>query len=155
MKTKNPSNRASGNSTTLSATEPTAQQFSKVVKLARESSSSSGLLPCRGDLCLAPVMFTDGSDIKIRPTVVIGVEGSDLVVLRMTSRPPRREFEVELLAWAKSGLWSKGTVQCSKIIHIPRDSVVKRIGRLSYQDWKQVLNGIRCWFRTMIVASRT
>lgn len=104
----------------------------------------------RGTICLLPVAFTDGSGIKIRPTLVLATKGPDLVVAPMTSRSPRDQYEVRLLAWEKAGLHAQGTVRCSSVTTISRSLVVDYIGRVMPEDWERVLDTAARWFMKIL-----
>ncbi|MSU61060.1 MAG: type II toxin-antitoxin system PemK/MazF family toxin [Pedosphaera sp.] len=108
------------------------------------------LQPTRGDIYLAEIVFTDGSGSKVRPTLVLAKDGSDLIVAPLTRHAPRTGSDVELSAWAESGLSGPSTVRCSKIGPLSRDSFRRRIGRLPPEDLCRVSNAASRWFHAVV-----
>jgi mRNA-degrading endonuclease toxin of MazEF toxin-antitoxin module len=117
------------------------------------TSSAGDLPPERGDLCLLPVPFTDGSGCKIRPALVLATKGANLIVAPVSSQPLGDEFDVPISAWAESGLDSQSKVQCAGIMPIAHSLVVKHIGGLLSEDWERVLNSIARWFKTRLLSN--
>src|ERR1051325_2379223 len=105
--------------------------------------------PLPGDVYLAEFPFTDGSGGKARPVVLLRTSGSDLFVAPLTKNSARRPFKVELIAWAKCGLRSRGFVRCACCRLISQALVRDHLGRLDQEDWRRVLAGTTRWFATV------
>lgn len=104
----------------------------------------------RGDLCLVEIAFTDGSGSKVRPALVLGDQGADVVVAPLTTRRARTEFDVELDAWAKAGLTARGTVRCAKIGSVSRTLVYKVVGHVLPDDWQRISSATSRWFNLLV-----
>src|SRR5207249_2987452 len=83
--------------------------------------------PRRGDFCRAPIPFTDGTGEKIRPVLVLAPQGLNLLVVPLTTHPPRDQFDVPLLPSA-SGLRKQGTARCSQLLLISQTVVIELLG---------------------------
>ncbi len=92
--------------------------------------------------------FTDGSDVKQRPAVIVSnrayhASRADTIMLGLSTRISPTYFgDVDILDWMQAGLTrptkAKGTLQT-----IERGTVVKRLGTLSAQDMQRVQQSIK------------
>ena len=82
----------------------------------------------------------DESLTKNRPVIVLDVDGDECTVLSMkvTSRKPYSEFEIEIFNWAEIPLDHLSTADASSVKLIPKSNFYKKIGRLSDDDWDNV-----------------
>ncbi len=82
----------------------------------------------------------DSSKFKRRPVIVLDVDNDSCTVLSMkiTSRNPRSEFEIEIFDWATIPLDHISTADAASVQNIPKSSFDKRVGRLSDDDWDNV-----------------
>lgn len=83
----------------------------------------------------------DPTQSKDRPVIVLQVDeaGCRVLSMKITSRPPYSEFEIELADWAKIPLSHKSTADAASVRYITKDSFRKRIGQLSDADWETIL----------------
>ena len=83
----------------------------------------------------------DPSRSKDRPVIVLRADETDCVVLSMkiTSRPPFSEFEIELFDWAQVPLHHSSTADASSVRYVAKEDFRRKIGRLSDDDWQNVL----------------
>ena len=95
-----------------------------------------------GDICLAQVPFTSGLPGKVRPVLVLRLDGEDCVVCSATSSAPRTERDLELKDWASEGLLRPSTCRLGRLNTMERKLLIRRIGRLSAADAREVL---RAW----------
>lgn len=97
-----------------------------------------------GDVVLVPFPFTDQRSAKRRPVVVVSSstyhqQQVNVIVMAVTSMvdPSLRAGEVLLGEWKKAGLLKPSMVK-PMLATLERRLVVKRLGRLSEKDAKQV-----------------
>lgn len=110
--------------------------------------------PSPGDICFAEIPFTGGSGSKIRPVLVIGVEARDLIVLPITSHPPRTQSDLELEAGGTTGLIKSGCVRCSRITSISRSLVDRVTGYVSPEDWVRITAATSKWLAALVSQPR-
>ncbi len=84
----------------------------------------------------------DATQWKVRPVIVLDVNEQEAVVLSVmvSSTAPRGEYDIELFAWADVPLDHRSTARISRTIHLPMVNFVRRIGRLTDDDWENVTN---------------
>jgi len=87
-----------------------------------------------GELCLADIPFTDGTASKVRPVLVLWVDGPDCVVAVVTSSSPRTSSDVALADWAGSGLRVPSTVRLARLDCLEQPLLFRRLGTLSPTD---------------------
>src|SRR5262245_36745188 len=94
-----------------------------------------------GEFWLASVPFTDGSGAKIRPVLVLWLDGQDAVIAAVTSTP-RTSTDVLLNDWQASGLKRPSTVRLSRLaclhqalLHTQRGHVSQTDGRRLKEIW--------------------
>ena len=92
-----------------------------------------GISVKKWELYLAKVPFEDMPVSKYRPVVILENKGTTVLCLKMTSKPPR-EGEYILQEWASAGLLKATTVRISKVLSLPKENFVKRIGFLALKD---------------------
>lgn len=82
----------------------------------------------------------DPTRFKRRPVIVLDVDNENCIVLSMkvTSRSPRSEFEIEIFDWATIPLDHISTADASSVKQIPKSNFDKKVGRLSNDDWDNV-----------------
>lgn len=93
-----------------------------------------------GDVVLGEVIFTDYSDIKTRPVVVLSTKeydagSDDVVIVGMTSRidaPSQYKCVIDSSDsdFESTGLKRDTAVLCSKVLTIHFDKLTRRLGRL-------------------------
>ena len=85
----------------------------------------------KGDVILIPFPFTDLTDNKLRPAVVLIVSNNDLTVCFITTQLQWREAtDIELLPSVKSGIKKKSLIRLSKIATIDKYLAVGKLGFL-------------------------
>lgn len=96
----------------------------------------------QGSVVVAPFVYTDYTDAKMRPALVINTRASieergDVILMAISSRPPSGRFEVPIQNWKEAGLKFKSKVATSKIITLST-RLVQEIGALSPEDLNAV-----------------
>ena len=82
----------------------------------------------------------DKSQSKERPVIVLSVDDKSCKVLSMkiTSREPYSEFEIEIFDWANVPLPHKSTADASSVSAVDKKRFRRKIGKLSNDDWDNV-----------------
>jgi len=83
----------------------------------------------------------DPSQGKYRPVIVISVENEIARVLSvpLTSAKPRDEYDIEVFDWEYIPLEHISTARISKVLLIPISDFRKKIGKLTDDDWDNVI----------------
>jgi hypothetical protein len=104
-----------------------------------------------GDVLLAALVFPDGSGMKRRPVLVVhDFDDADVLVVPVTSLPPRSSEDVALLEWAAAGLRLVSTVRTAKLATVSKACVVHPLGRLSGLDARAVREVMRQFFTAVL-----
>ena len=79
---------------------------------------------------------------KNRPVLVMDVEGNEALVLAVpfTSVHPRDEYDIEVFDWSDIPLDHLSTARVSKVLRIPVSDFVRKLGRISDDDWDNITN---------------
>ena len=82
----------------------------------------------------------DNTKSKERPVIVLDVNNEKCAVLSMKikSKPPYSEFEIELFDWKQIPLNHKSTADASSVEYVSKTAFRRRIGRLSDDDWDNI-----------------
>jgi mRNA interferase MazF len=102
-----------------------------------------------GDILLVPFPFTDQSDIKKRPAVVVSSpayhkELSDLILMAVTSqlRPSARVGEALVSDWRGAGLLKPSLLK-PILFNIDKGLVSRRLGMLGREDLDSLRQSLR------------
>ena len=88
---------------------------------------------------LVPVVFSDGSGHKKRPVVIVYDGGdADLLVAPVTSQAARSPRDVPVVNWQQAGLRLPSIVRLEKLATVEKSTVVKKMGRITPDDWEKV-----------------
>jgi PemK-like, MazF-like toxin of type II toxin-antitoxin system len=87
-----------------------------------------------GEFWVARIAFTDGSGSKIRPVLVLWIDGQDVVVAAVTTATPRSKTDVPLADWQLAGLRAASTVRLSRLDCFDQSLLVGRVGKISNHD---------------------
>src|SRR5208283_4860411 len=91
-----------------------------------------------GDVLLVPVVFSDGSGHKKRPVVIVYDSGdADLLVAPVTSQAARSPRDVPVVNWQLAGLRLPSIVRLEKLATVEKSTVVRKMGRLTLDDWEK------------------
>lgn len=91
-----------------------------------------------GEIWLADIPFTNGQAAKIRPVLILWLDGHDAVLAAVTSAPPRSLADVALSDWQEAGLRVTSTVRLSRLDCLEQFLLRKKLGRLSAKDSETV-----------------
>ncbi|MCI0184591.1 hypothetical protein MM817_02888 [Acidibacillus sp. S0AB] len=72
--------------------------------------------PKKGEIYITKVRFSDDSNVKIRPLLIIFAEqgDEDVIGVFITSQTPKSAFDVTITSWVASGLEKPSIVRTSK-----------------------------------------
>lgn len=90
------------------------------------------------DFWLADIPYTDASSSKIRPVLVLWLDGLDAVVAVVTSALPRTATDVSLVDWKAGGLRLPSTARLSRLDSLAYSRLLRRLGAVSSADAQQV-----------------
>lgn len=96
--------------------------------------------PERGDVILVPFPFTDLTDTKRRPALVVSsveynqVTG-DVIIAQITSRvdAPHRPGDHLIVSWNDAGLLAPSLLR-AKLTTLHTDLVIRRLGHMPHDD---------------------
>jgi mRNA interferase MazF len=92
-----------------------------------------------GEIVLLSFPFTDATEVKRRPALVLlDTGGEDIVVGRVTSQVAQGPFDVELAGWREAGLLLPSVVRVDKVATLEKRLVERRLGALTAGDWARV-----------------
>jgi mRNA interferase MazF len=91
-----------------------------------------------GEIWIAEILYTNGTDVKKRPVLVLWVDGQDVVVAVVTSALPRTITDVLLNHWVESGLKVPSTVRLSRLDCLEISLFRKKVGQVSETDAVQL-----------------
>ena len=100
-----------------------------------------------GDVVLVSFPFTDQSQAKARPAVVVSSaefhkSRNDVVLIPITSTAPRDSLETPIKNWKIAGLLYESTAK-PVIMTVIKSAIVKKRGRLSVDDLAAISNMLR------------
>ena len=92
-----------------------------------------------GDVWLAHIPFTSGQAGKVRPVLVLWLDGQDCVVCAVTSAQPRGHRDLPLGDWMEEGLLRPSTCRLGHLNTMEQRLLVRHIGRLTAADAARIL----------------
>lgn len=95
------------------------------------------------DIVLIDVPFTDLSERKLRPALVLGIIEDDLLCCFMSSRlESKGRYDVVVKKETSNGLRVDSVVKCGKIFTLHHSLVERRLGVLSGENYAMVIKKI-------------
>jgi len=97
----------------------------------------------KGDVVILPMRFTDDSDSKRRPGIIIATpKGNNSIVLLVTSKEPRSPYGVQITTtdFAQGGLLFTSHVKTNIISTIENNRIIKKAGTLTNEKIKEIEN---------------
>ena len=104
-----------------------------------------------GDVVTVEFPYSDLQGRKKRPGLVLAADASDVLLARITTRPPREPGDVLLADWSDVGLPKASTVRLTKLVTVDQRLVLRRVGRLSALDRSSILQALDEWLQTLRV----
>ena len=104
-----------------------------------------------GDVVLVEVPFTDLSQSKKRPALVLLFRGQDHLVAFFTSRVERADpDDVVVAATADNGLAVDSTALVTKLFTLHESLIVRTLGRLGKSDHRAIVERLVNLLRTTV-----
>lgn len=83
-------------------------------------------------------IYMDEESQKRRPCVVVGnsalAQESDILIAKLTSRPPRNKFDVTIEQWVEAGLLEISCVRTTKLHSVNEEVLLYRVAKLTDFD---------------------
>jgi mRNA interferase MazF len=98
----------------------------------------------RNDVVLLPIPFTDLTSRKVRPGIVIGRNGPDLLLVPISSVLSNTDFPLK--DWQGAGL----NVPCGvkgQIATVEESLVIKVVGAVAKSDQQMLNSRLRAWLQ--------
>jgi mRNA interferase MazF len=99
----------------------------------------------KADVVVAPFPYSDFSQVKIRPTLVIAVlSGYDLVLCEITSQPVRNQYVIPInnTGFNTGSLNQDSNIRPEKVTTIERRLVRYKVGSLKQEKIEEVVRKI-------------
>lgn len=97
-----------------------------------------------GDIVLIHFPFSDSSETKKRPALIIkDTKDGDVIVSRIKSQLKDTTEDIEIVNWKESGLLIISTIRIHKIATINKKLIERKLGSLSKLDCDKVLGEIK------------
>lgn len=97
------------------------------------------------EVWFADAPFDNGRGSKVRPVLVLRVNGRTVNTFKITSREPRTRFPAEysIVHWGEAGLYTPSTIRGSEILEIERSRFMDKVGSLQEEDIRNLRKIIR------------
>ena len=102
-----------------------------------------------GDIVSVQFPYSDLQGSKRRPGLVLHVDEKDVLLVRITTRPPTVATDVSLAHWTESGLPRASTVRLTKLASIDQGLIHRPVGRLHPADAAAVMQAMEKWVRSL------
>lgn len=96
----------------------------------------------KGDIILIPFPFTDLSNSKLRPSLVLGIDASDVSVVFITSNLEDKSHTVAINPSETNGIKLKSHIRYSKIASLDIKMSVGTLGKLEKETYIKVIEEI-------------
>ena len=91
----------------------------------------------------AKVYFEDAVEqYKIRPIIALGDRGLYCDSLKITSQQKNDWRHVELTQWRAAGLDKPSWVDVSKVLKVPDNLIIEKIGTLDVEDIQMIMRAM-------------
>ncbi|PIN88873.1 growth inhibitor PemK [Candidatus Pacearchaeota archaeon CG10_big_fil_rev_8_21_14_0_10_34_76] len=103
-----------------------------------------------GDIIVVPFPFTDLSDIRKRPALVLSnLEGDDIVICEITSRIRKDDYVVSLenKDLDSGSLKTKSIIRPNRLLTINKNKVSYKFGKIKQEKLEEVLVKLKAVFR--------
>lgn len=97
----------------------------------------------QGDIHLIPFPFTDLSNSKLRPCVILGHDREDMVVIFITGVKPKDKFFIKIEPSKTNGVKVTSYIRYTKIATLDVKTSLGEIGSLEKDIYKNVTEKIK------------
>ena len=102
-----------------------------------------------GDIVLVRYPFTDFSDEKLRPALVLlpeDEEGDYLLAFITSIKLKRNNFDLLLTVTKENGLRKDSVLRMKKIMAVHKSLILGKIGTVSIEEWNTVKFNLKVMF---------
>ncbi len=111
-------------------------------------------MPKKGTIILVPFPFTDLSESKVRPAVVLSddLKGEDVVVAFISSHKPKKLQSLDITivrsdeAFSKTGLKTDSIIKIDKIATLDKKIILGELGRIYKNTEREIAKKIKILF---------
>jgi len=99
----------------------------------------------KGDVVVIPFPFSDLSDIKKRPALVLAdLKGNDIILCQITSQTINDEYSIVLSDedFIEGSLKTISNIRPSRIFTADKEIILKKVGRINQNLYKKVTSKI-------------
>ena len=99
----------------------------------------------RGDIIVIPFPFSDLSNFKRRPALVLtDLDGEDIIILQMTSKNRNKKYSIKISeSDFKKGLLNIDSfVRCDRLYTLDKNIILKKIGNEKTEKYNKVLDKV-------------
>jgi len=99
----------------------------------------------KGQIVVVPFPFSDLSDLKKRPAMVItSLEGNNLILAQITSKHRTEKYSllVKLEDFQEGSLLIDSFVNCDKLFTLDKRIILKAVGTLNFSKTKEIISKV-------------
>jgi mRNA interferase MazF len=99
----------------------------------------------KGQIVVIPFPFSDLSDFKKRPAVVVtSLEGNNLILAQITSkqRTPKYSLSVKIDDFENGSLYIDSFVNCDKIFTLDKSIILNSVGKLNFDKINEIISKV-------------
>ncbi|QQR64465.1 type II toxin-antitoxin system PemK/MazF family toxin [Candidatus Kaiserbacteria bacterium] len=104
--------------------------------------SKKTIQPVKGEIHLIPFPFTDLSQNKLRPCIVIGHDQNDMTVVFVTTMKPKSELNIEIKPTPQNRLKAVSYIRYTKIATLDTKMSLGIVGVLENVLYKKLTTAI-------------
>lgn len=102
----------------------------------------------KGDIVLLPFPFSELTEVKVRPAIVIGFTADkykDVIVCAISSVIPKKinDNEIIITSNSRNGLRVDSIIKADRIVTIKKESVIAKIGSLNKDQSSALKNKLK------------
>ena len=104
-----------------------------------------------GDIVLLSFPFTEGTQSKNRPALIVLDTGDeDVVLARITTQNYQTTYDYQVKYWQESGLLAPSTIRLHKIATVDKSLINRPLGKLNTSDREQVFSMIHKIYQNIV-----
>jgi mRNA interferase MazF len=92
----------------------------------------------RGDIILIPFPFTDLSQSKVRPCLLLTSDKQDITIVFITSIKPKGDLSIEILPSSTNGIKVKSYIRYTKIATLDSQLNIGKIGTIEKETFTKL-----------------
>lgn len=100
----------------------------------------------QGDILLVPFPFSDQSGRKVRPVIVMSKkefneDSQDIIIVGVTSNISKDRYTLGLTNkdLEQGHLFTECCVKCENILKLDKELIIKKIGKIKKEKFKQII----------------